>query len=171
MDRRVLARCPGARRHDRRVRQAHPGVLRPADGDRQLAEEPDVQHARAGHALPAQGAAGVDQRAGRPELGDRAHRRLVVAAVRLGGEGLVRYAVRDGPLAALPGRRHHRLRGRHRRHRGGQGSAGQRHRGHRALPQAGPQPAAGGDVPGRRAVGRRGADRLHRLRHRSALTR
>lgn len=34
----------------------HPGVLRPADGDRQLGEEPDVQHPRAGHPLPAQGA-------------------------------------------------------------------------------------------------------------------
>ncbi len=41
---------------------------------------------------------------------------------------------------------------------------GQRHRRHRALPQARPQPAAGRDVPGRRPVRRRGADRLHRLR-------
>ena len=58
-----------------------------------------------------------------------------------------------------------------RRRRGRQGAARQRNRGHRALPQARPQPAAGGDVPGDRPGRRRGAHRLHRLRHRAALTR
>ena len=41
----------------------------------------------------------------------------------------------------------------------------------RALPQAGPQPAAGGDVPGDRPERRRGADRLRRPRGRAALSR
>ena len=45
-------------------------------------------------------------------------------------------------------------------------AARQRHRRHRALPQAGPQPAADRDVPGRRPGRRRGAHRLHRLRRR-----
>ena len=35
-----------ARGRDRGERPVRPGVLRPADGDRQLAEEPDLQHAR-----------------------------------------------------------------------------------------------------------------------------
>ena len=42
-------------------------------------------------------------------------------------------------------------------------AARQRHRRHRALPQARPQPAADRDVPRGRARRRRGADRLHRL--------
>ena len=37
------------------------------------------------------------------------------------------------------------------------------------VPQAGPQPAARRDVPGRRPGGRRGADGLRRLRHRAAV--
>ena len=51
-------------------------------------------------------------------------------------------AVRRRPGAALAGRRHDRLRRRRRRRRGRGGAARQRHRGHRALPQARPQPAA-----------------------------
>ena len=51
-----------------------------------------------------------------------------------------------------------------RRRRGAGGDAArERDRRRRALPQAGPQPAADRDVPGRRARRRRGADRLHRL--------
>ena len=60
------------------------------------------------------------------------------------------------PGAPLAGRRHHRLRRRGGRRRGGEDAAGQRDRGHRALPQARPQPAADRHVPGRRA-GRRQA--------------
>ncbi len=48
-------------------------------------------------------------------------------------------------------------------------AAGQRHRRHRAVPQAGPQPAAGRHVPGRRPRRRERADRLHRLRGRAPL--
>ena len=47
----------------------------------------------------------------------------------------------------------------------------QRDRGHRVLPQAGPQPAAHRHVPGHRPVRRPGADGLHRLRGRAALAR
>ena len=50
----------------------------------------------------------------------------------------------------------------------GEGAARQRNRRHRALPQAGPQPAAGRDVPGDRPGRRRSAHRLHRLRDRRA---
>ena len=48
--------------------------------------------------------------------------------------------------------------------------ARQRHRGHRALPQAGPQPAPDRDVPRDRPERRRDAHRLHRPRGRAALT-
>ena len=75
------------------------------------------------------------------------------------------------PGAAVAGGRHHRLRRRRRCRRGGQGAAGQRHRRHRAVPQAGPQPAAGRDVPGRRARRRQRADAVRRLGRRAALTR
>ena len=47
-------------------------------------------------------------------------------------------------------------------------AARQRRRGHRAVPQAGPQPAADRHVPGRRAGRRVGADVLHRLGRRAA---
>ena len=57
-----------------------------------------------------------------------------------------------------------------RRGRGRRDPARQRDRGHRALPQAGPQPAADRDVPRHRPGRRRGAHRLHRPRGRQALT-
>ena len=49
-------------------------------------------------------------------------------------------------------------------------AARQRHRRHRAVPQARAQPAAGRDVPGHRAGRHRGAHPLHRLRARAPLT-
>ena len=73
------------------------------------------------------------------------------------------------PDIAVTGGRHHRLRRRGRRQRGRQGAAGQRHRRHRAVPQTRPQPAAGGDVPGRRARRRQRAHRVRRLGGRAAL--
>ena len=75
----------------------------------------------------------------------------------------VRHALRRRPGEALAGRRHDRLRRLGRRRRARRDPARQRHRRRRALPQAGPQPAAGRHVPGGRAGRRRGADRLHRL--------
>ncbi len=47
---------------------------------------------------------------------------------------------------------------------GGQGAPGQRDRRHRALPEAGPQPAAHRHVPRHRSRGRGGAVRLHHPR-------
>ena len=55
-----------ARRRDRRDRPLGPGVLRPADRDRQLAQEPDLQHPVGRHAVPDGRAAGLDERPGRP---------------------------------------------------------------------------------------------------------
>ena len=75
-----------------------------------------------------------------------------------------RDAVRHRSRQALAGRRHDRLRRRRRRRRGRGDAAGQRHRRRRALPQARPQPAARGDVPGHPTRRRRGAHRVHRLR-------
>ena len=57
----------------------------------------------------------------------------------------------------------------HRRRRGRRHPARQRHRGHRALPQARPQPAPDRDVPRRRLSRRRGADRVHRSRGRGSV--
>ena len=50
-------------------------LLQPADRDRQLAEEPDLQHPVGQHARAAQQPAPVDARQRRSRLGHRAHRR------------------------------------------------------------------------------------------------
>ena len=84
----------GARRRDRRLRPLHPAVLRPADGDRQLLEGPDLQHPGARHALPAGRAARLAQRQRRPGLGGRPYGRILGPPVRLGREVGVRHAVR-----------------------------------------------------------------------------
>ena len=90
--------------------------------------------------------------------------RVVLAPVQLGRQLGVRVAVRADPGQPLAGGGHDRLRRLGRRRRGGRHAARQRHRGHRALPQAGPQPAAHRHVP-RRGAGRRPrAHGLHRLR-------
>ncbi len=73
-------------------------------------------------------------------------------------------AVRRRPRPPLAGDRHDRLRRQHRRRRGRRDPAGQRHRRHRALPQARPQPAADRDVPRHRPGRRRGPHGLHRPR-------
>ncbi len=73
------------------------------------------------------------------------------------------------PDHALAGHRHHRLRRRDQGRRRREDPAGQRHRRHRALPQAGPQPAPHRDVPRDRPLRRGGPHRLHRLRGRAAL--
>ena len=99
-----------AGRGDRRVRPAHPGVLRPAHRDRQLAQEPDLQHPVGRHAVPDGRAAGLDERPGRPGRHGRAHHRVVRRALRLGREDAVHHAVRRGPRPPLAGDRHHRLR-------------------------------------------------------------
>ena len=70
---------------------------------------------------------------------------------------------------AVPRRRHHRLRRVGRRRADRHDAAGQRRGRRGALPQAGPQPAAGGHVPRRRPRRRQRADRLHRPRRRSAV--
>ncbi|GMA86362.1 phosphoserine aminotransferase [Angustibacter aerolatus] len=71
----------------------------------------------------------------RPVVGRRAHRRLGVAAVRLGRPQRLRHAVRRRPDAPLTRRRHHRPRRLDRRRRGREAPAAQRDRRHRALPQ------------------------------------
>ena len=73
------------------------------------------------------------------------------------------------PFVAKPSERSHvnathRLRRHRRRRRDRGGAARQRHRRHRAVPQARPQPAAHRDVPRDRARRRRHAHPRHRLR-------
>ena len=76
------------------------------------------------------------------------------------------------PAAPQPRRRHHRPRRPRRGHRGLRRPAGQRHRRHRELPQARPQPAPRRPVPGHRARRRRRPHELHRPRRlRHELTR
>ena len=65
VDRADVAGGARPRRRDRRHRPLHPGVLRPADRDRQLAQEPDLQHPVGRHAVPDGRAAGLDERPGR----------------------------------------------------------------------------------------------------------
>ena len=81
------------------------------------------------------------------------------ASVRLGREIAVRGPVRGRPGAAVAGRRHDRLRRPGGRGRGREGAACERHRRHRAVPQARAQPAAHRHVPGGGPGRRGGADR------------
>ena len=144
-----------------------PRLPEPADGARQQRQGPDVQHARARHAHPARRAAGLDESPGRAGLLRRAHERLGGVPLRVGrGVGL-RDAVRHRSGQALARRRHDRPGRRDRRRPGGRHPARERRRRRRALPQARPQPAARRDVPGDRAGGRPGADRVRRLGRRA----
>ena len=85
------------------------------------------------------GGLGVDRIALRPLGRDPLH---LGRAVRL------RPPLRREGGRPQPRRRHHRLRRRHRRLDRRRGASGQRDRRHRALPQAGPQPAPHRHVPG-----------------------
>ena len=169
---RHLARAPepGGDRADRRARRRRgplaARVPEALDRARQLAQGPDLQHACGRHADPPGRSGRVDARERRPRLVRRAHRPLVRPPLRLGGGLRLRVAVRPGRAQALPGRGHDRLLGRDRRRRACRDASRQRDPRHRAVPQAGPQPAADRDVPRGRARGRRGAHRLHRLGHR-----
>ena len=98
------------------------------------------------------------------DVGDRADRRQLLAAVRVGRAHGVHDAVRGRPGAALAGGRHRRPGRGDQRGQGLGGAAGERDRRHRRLPQARPQPAADRDVPGGGAGGHRQADGEHRLR-------
>ena len=124
-------------------------------------QEPDVQHAVRGDALPHGRDPGVDERRRRALLcsSTRPHRGLGVAPVRLGlNDGapsrsatVVDPAARSQVVGTIDldkvgGRR-----------RGRDGAAGQRDRRHRAVPQARAQPAEDRDVPRRRAGRRLGA--------------
>ena len=84
-----LAARAGAGRADRRDRPLRPGVLRPADRDRQLGQEPDLQHPLGGDAVPDGRAAGLDERPGRPQGHGRADHRLLRRALRLGRADVV----------------------------------------------------------------------------------
>ena len=123
-----------------------------ADGARELAQGPDLQHAGAGDPAAARRPGRVDARPAAASTG-------AWSAPRRSSGHLYGWAERSefatpfvaDPGQALAGRRHDRLRRLGRRRRAGRDAARQRHRRRRALPQAGPQPAAGRDVPGGRA--------------------
>ena len=151
----------GARRRRRALAARLPLA---ADGDRELAQGADLQHARARDPAAARRPDRVDAR---PTAGSSgASARSTASSGRLYGwaeAARVRDPVRRRPGQALAGRRHDRLRRGRRRRGAGRRPARQRDRRRRALPQARPQPAADRDVPGRRPRRRRGAHRLHRL--------
>ena len=92
-------------------------------------------------------------------------------SLRVGDGARVGHPVRRGSGQAIAGGRHDRLRRRRRRRRAGGDAARQRHRRHRALPQAGAQPAAHRHVPGHRSRRRAGAHRVHRLGPGAIMTR
>ncbi len=107
------------------------------------------------------------QRQRRARLGHRPHQGLLGAALRL-GRGRA-YAT---PYVTDPANRSqvvadHRLRRHDRRLGDREDAARQRGRRRRALPQARPQPAAGGLLPGGRPRRRQQADRLRRARRRA----
>lgn len=85
-------------------------------------------------------------------------------------EAGLHHAVRRRPEAALAGGGHHRLRRRRRRRGRGEDPARERRRRHRAVPQTGPQPVAGGDVPGGRPRRCQRPDPVCGLGRRAAVT-
>ena len=85
VDRDPVAPRAGQGRGDRRDRPLRPAVLRPADRDRQLGQEPDLQHPLGRDAVPDGRAARLDERAGRARGHGREDHRLVRRALRLGG--------------------------------------------------------------------------------------
>ena len=152
VDRRLLPGRAGARRAHPASGPPHPGVLRPADGDRQLAARTRRTTPRRWPRSSCSTSSWSGSTARAAWTGRCAARRRPRGRCTAGPR-TSKYAtpVRGRPGAALAGHRHDRLRGRHRRRGGRQGAARQRHRRHRAVPQAGPQPAARRDVPGGRA--------------------
>ena len=154
--------CDRAHRTHRRDRAVDAAVARPRHRARELPPRPDVQHARAGHVVPARAPDRVDERERRARVDLGAVRGVGRGAVRLGRSATVGDAVRQGPGLPQPGHRHHRLRsaGRRRRDRGD--AARQRHRRRRAVPQARPQPTAHRAVPGDRDRRRRDPHARHR---------
>ena len=167
---RHLARAPepgrdrahrGARRRRGPLAARVPEAL---DRARQLAQGPDLQHARGRDAAPARRPARVD------ELENGGLDWCVERTGRSSGHlyGWAEASEFASPFVqrraqALARRRHDRLLGRDRRRRAGRDASRQRHPRHRAVPQARAQPAPDRDVPRRRALGRRGAHRVHRL--------
>ena len=149
-----------------------PPFLDLVDRGRAVAPRPDVQHpgarddlpdGRAGRLVPRPAAASTGASSGPPS-----RPRSCTAGPRR-----ARYAT---PYVIDPAKRSQvvgtiDLVDSRRRDRGREGAARQRDRRHRAVPQARAQPAAGGDVPGDRAGGRAGADRLHRPRRRARCSR
>ena len=80
----VLPRGDRAHRAHRRHRPLGAAVARPADRARELPPRPDVQHARARHAVPPRRQRRVDARAGRARVVRRPLRPLGGAPLRLG---------------------------------------------------------------------------------------
>ena len=99
-----------AHRRDRRVGPLDPRVPVARHGARQLAQGPDLQHARRRDAAAARRPGRLDARQRRPGLVRRAHDRLVEPPLRLGRGARLRDAVRRRPGQALARRRHDRLR-------------------------------------------------------------
>ena len=162
----VLPRRPGAGRGDHGIRPLGARLLQPADGDQQQPPRPDLQHPRRRDPGHARQPGRVAQRPGRPRLGHRAHQGLLRPPLRLGRGQRLRHPLRHRPREPVAGRRDDRLRRRDRRLCDREDVARQRCRRRRAVPQARPQPAARGLLPGGRARRRQQADRLRRARRR-----
>ena len=151
-----------------------PPTLDLVDRARELAPRPDVQHARARHAVPARpparsgcsATAASSSRPGRCDTsaGDRSTAGPTRTRTRRRSSPTPRSAATSTATIDFDDTR---------RRRGARGRAArQRHRRRRAVPQARPQPAAHRDVPGDRARRRRAPhprDRLPRGAHAARL--
>ena len=120
----VLSRSTRAHPQHRRLGALGAGLARPEDRPRQLAVEPDLQHAGSGHARAAQRADPLDARQRRARLVRQSLPQVVDAPVRLGGGLAVRDSVRHRSGAAVGRRRHHRPRRRRPRRRRLHGACG-----------------------------------------------
>ena len=131
---------------------------------------PDVQHARPGHDPAGQGAGRVDQRQRRAGVGGRAVRRRRRRR-STAGPTPTSWRRRSWPTRTMrsPVVATIDLDERFDAVRRVAGAAGQRHRRHRVVPQARPQPAPHRPVPGHRPRRRRPAHQVHRPRPQPAL--
>ncbi|CAA9263892.1 MAG: Phosphoserine aminotransferase, partial [uncultured Arthrobacter sp.] len=164
----VLPRRAGAGGAHRRLGPVDPGFPQPADGDRELAAEPDLQHAVTGDPGDAQRAGRMASRQWRHGVRGGPHRRFGRAGLLLGRGLPRRHPLRRAPGGPVERHRHHRHRYADPCRTGRVSAARQRHCRRRALPEARQEPAAHRHLRLDRSGRCFGAAGLHRLRHRKA---
>ncbi len=132
-----------------------PAVRRPEGGSRQRPQGPDAEHPGPGDPAHGRRAGAVALSRRRARLRRRPQRALGRDPLRLGRRPREGVTVRHRPVDPFPRRGHDRLRRLRRRRTGGRRAPGQRHRRHRAVPQAATSCASRRSSPSNRTTSRR----------------